>query len=44
MDKNEAGVGEKRNGYRLLVRKPKRKRLEDQDEGGWIMLIRILEI
>jgi hypothetical protein len=37
-------MGEKRNEYRLLVRKPKGKRLENQEEGGWIMLIRFLEI
>jgi hypothetical protein len=31
--------GEKRNAYRLLVRKPEGKRpQEDQDVGGWIIL------
>jgi hypothetical protein len=37
-------MGEKRNVHRLLVGKPKRKRpLEDQDIGGWIILGWILE-
>jgi hypothetical protein len=38
-------MGEKRNGYRLLVGKPagKRDHLEDQDLGGWIILGWILE-
>jgi hypothetical protein len=32
-------MGEKRNGYRLLVGKPEGKRhYEDQNVGGWIIL------
>jgi hypothetical protein len=38
-------MGEKRNAYRLLVGKPEGKRdhEEDQDVGGWIVLVWILE-
>jgi hypothetical protein len=36
-------MGEKRNVYRLLVRKPERNYLEDQDVGGWTILGWILE-
>jgi hypothetical protein len=31
-------MGEKRNAYRIMVGKP-----DDQDAGGWIILILILE-
>jgi hypothetical protein len=40
---NVALFGEKRNAYRLLVRKPEGKTKEDQDVGGWIILGWILE-
>jgi hypothetical protein len=33
--------GQKRNAYKILVRKPEGK--VDQDEGRWIILKRILE-
>jgi hypothetical protein len=34
-----ARMGEKRNAYRILVRKPKeRDHLEDQDVGRWTIL------
>jgi hypothetical protein len=37
-------MGEKRNDYRVLVRKPEGKRpLEDQDVSGWTILKWILE-
>jgi hypothetical protein len=37
-------MGEKRNTYRILVRKPEGKRpLGIQDVGSWIILKRILE-
>jgi hypothetical protein len=35
--------GEKRNIYRLLVGKPRRRPQEDQDVRGWIILRWILE-
>jgi hypothetical protein len=37
-------MGEKRNGYRLLVREPQgRDHYEDEDIGEWVILRWILE-
>jgi hypothetical protein len=39
-----ARMGEKKNTYRILVRKPEGKRpLENQDVGGWAILKWIFE-
>jgi hypothetical protein len=37
-----AGMGEKRNAYRVLVGKPEGKNWEEQDVGGWTILKWIL--
>jgi hypothetical protein len=42
--RHEARIGEKRNAYRILVRKPEeRDHWEDKDVGGWTILKWILE-
>jgi hypothetical protein len=44
MGRNVVRMREKRNAYRILVRKPEGKNhLEDQDVDGWIILKWILE-